>query len=106
ALLHHAQHALLGQCEDPGRARACGEEIGISKNNEEAGMVNKSGLMVLGVAALAALSSLSPLAAQNANQNWVAAWSTSQQGLSETKLSNATVRLIARVTIPGDAVRI
>src|SRR6185295_4262801 len=48
----------------------------------------------------------SPSMAQNANQNWVAAWSTSQQGLSQAKLSNATVRMIARVTIPGDAVRI
>jgi lysophospholipase L1-like esterase len=69
-------------------------------------VINKSGLLVLGVAALAAYGSLSPSVAQNANQNWVAAWATSQQGLSETKLSNATVRMIARVTIPGDAVRI
>ena len=68
-------------------------------------MLNTSGLKVLGMAALAALS-LSPSMAQNANQNWIAAWSTSQQGLSQAKLSNATVRMIARVTIPGDAVRI
>ena len=31
---------------------------------------------------------------------------TSQQALAETGITNATVRLIARVTIPGDAVRI
>ena len=31
---------------------------------------------------------------------------TSQQGLGQTKISNATVRMIARVTVPGDAVRI
>ena len=37
---------------------------------------------------------------------WVTSWGTSQQGLSETKISNATARLIARVTLPGDAVRI
>jgi lysophospholipase L1-like esterase len=54
---------------------------------------------------LAALA-FSPAPAQNANQNWVAAWGTSQQGLSETKISNATVRMIARVTIPGDTVRL
>ena len=54
---------------------------------------------------LAALA-ISPAPAQNANQNWVTAWGTSQQGLSETKISNATVRMIARVTIPGDTVRL
>jgi len=48
--------------------------------------------------AVAALA-FSPAPAQNASQNWVAAWSTSQQGLSETKISDATVRMIARVTI-------
>src|SRR5438093_1274277 len=37
---------------------------------------------------------------------WVTAWSTSQQVLGESKITNATVRIIARVTIPGDAVRI
>src|SRR5258707_2579066 len=49
---------------------------------------------------------ISPAPAQNANQNWVAAWSVSQQGLSETKITNATVRMIARVTISGDTVRL
>jgi lysophospholipase L1-like esterase len=44
--------------------------------------------------------------AQPPNQGWVTAWGTSQQGLGETKISNATVRLIARVTIPGDSIRI
>jgi lysophospholipase L1-like esterase len=57
--------------------------------------------MVLSVAALAALSS--PSLAQN---NWVAAWGASQQSLGETKLSNATTRMIARVTLPGSAVRV
>lgn len=36
----------------------------------------------------------------------VTAWSTSQQALGEAQITNATVRMIARVTIPGDAVRI
>jgi lysophospholipase L1-like esterase len=44
--------------------------------------------------------------AQNANPNWVAAWSTSQQGRADAKISNATARMIARVTLPGDSVRI
>src|SRR5215472_10019036 len=47
-----------------------------------------------------------PAVSQNANANWVSAWGTSQQGLSETKISNASLRMIARVTLPGDAVRI
>lgn len=64
-------------------------------------MSTRPGLMVLSVAALAAFSS--PSFAQN---NWVAAWGASQQSLGEAKLSNATARMIARVTIPGAAVRI
>ena len=47
-----------------------------------------------------------PAVSQNANANWVAAWGTSQQSLSETKISNASLRMLARVTLPGDAVRI
>jgi lysophospholipase L1-like esterase len=38
--------------------------------------------------------------------DWVTAWATSQQGLGPTKISNATVRMIARVTLAGDSVRI
>jgi lysophospholipase L1-like esterase len=37
---------------------------------------------------------------------WVTAWGTSQQTLGDTQITNATVRLIARVTIPGDNLRI
>src|SRR5262249_18985061 len=37
---------------------------------------------------------------------WVAAWGTSQQSQGEMKITNATVRMIARVTVSGDAVRI
>src|SRR5262245_15828232 len=37
---------------------------------------------------------------------WVTAWSASQQALGTVALTNATVRMIARVTIPGDALRI
>jgi lysophospholipase L1-like esterase len=41
-----------------------------------------------------------------ASARWITAWSTSQQTLGTTALTNATVRLIARVAIPGEAVRI
>src|SRR5262249_16384499 len=37
---------------------------------------------------------------------WVTAWSTSQQSLGDARITNATVRMIARVTVPGDAVRV
>jgi lysophospholipase L1-like esterase len=40
------------------------------------------------------------------NAGWVAAWGTSQQSQGDVKISNATVRMIARVTLSGDAVRI
>jgi lysophospholipase L1-like esterase len=33
-------------------------------------------------------------------------WGTSQQVLGQTRVSNATLRLIARVTAPGDAIRL
>jgi lysophospholipase L1-like esterase len=37
---------------------------------------------------------------------WVTAWATSQQALGATTISNATVRMIARVTAGGESVRI
>ncbi len=39
------------------------------------------------------------------NEQWVTAWSTSQRGLGDTRLTNATVRLMARVTAAGKSVR-
>jgi lysophospholipase L1-like esterase len=57
--------------------------------------------------AAAAILAFASAPALSQNTNWVAAWSTSQQGLApQAKLSNASVRMIARVTIPGNAVRI
>lgn len=37
---------------------------------------------------------------------WVTAWGTSQQGLGMNAVTNTTVRMIARVTVSGDAVRV
>jgi lysophospholipase L1-like esterase len=37
---------------------------------------------------------------------WITAWGTSQQGLGQNGVTNTTVRMIARVTVSGDAVRI
>jgi lysophospholipase L1-like esterase len=60
---------------------------------------------IFGFAAAAVLA-MASAPASSQGQNWVAAWSTSQQGLAQGKISNASVRMIARVTIPGDQVRI
>lgn len=44
--------------------------------------------------------------AATARSGWVTAWGTSQQALGEPRITNATVRMMARVTLPGSAVRI
>jgi lysophospholipase L1-like esterase len=41
-----------------------------------------------------------------AQTGWITAWGTSQQGLGQSRVSNATLRLIARVSAPGDAIRL
>ncbi len=70
----------------------------------------KSSLLGLAVAVASAWIMAAPLpaaaAARDKSPAWVTAWATSQQGLSATKISNATVRMIARVTVPGDSVRV
>lgn len=43
---------------------------------------------------------------QGGTAKWVTAWATSQQELGETQVDNATVRMIARVTSPGEAIRL
>jgi lysophospholipase L1-like esterase len=59
-----------------------------------------AGLTVVAATAMFALQ-------QSASSGrWITAWGTSQQSLGTAVVSNATVRLIARVTIPGEAVRI
>ncbi|HYR82481.1 MAG TPA: GDSL-type esterase/lipase family protein [Terriglobia bacterium] len=55
---------------------------------------------------LLSVSGIAALQQPPASARWTTAWSTSQQGLGTTAVTNATVRMIARVTIPGDAVRI
>ena len=58
--------------------------------------------LILTVAALSVASGQQP----EAGARWHTAWATSQQGLGTTALSNTTVRLIARATIGGRAVRL
>jgi lysophospholipase L1-like esterase len=40
------------------------------------------------------------------SDRWITAWGTSQQTLGTSTVTHATVRMIARVTIPGEAVRL
>lgn len=47
-----------------------------------------------------------PATGQQSNTRWVTAWSTSQQVLGEDRISNATIRMLARVTVPGEAIRV
>ena len=61
------------------------------------------GLLILGVVVAGAPVVVT---AQPAGQRWVTAWATSQQDLGPDGISNATVRMIARVTAAGEAVRI
>ena len=44
--------------------------------------------------------------AQQPAPRWVTAWATSQQGLGQNGVTDATVRLIARVTAGGESVRV
>ncbi|HEY4265217.1 MAG TPA: GDSL-type esterase/lipase family protein [Micropepsaceae bacterium] len=61
-------------------------------------------LAALSFMAMVISGPMTPGFAQDAN--WVTAWGASQQSLAETKISNASLRMIARVTLPGDGLRI
>src|SRR5687768_10938226 len=62
--------------------------------------------MRLAVALLVTSSAVLVSGQGAAGTRWVTAWSTSQQTLGEAQITNATLRMIARVTAPGDAIRI
>jgi lysophospholipase L1-like esterase len=68
--------------------------------------MRKSGLMALALAAASAWVLPAAAASRDVGPAWATAWATSQQGLGMAKISNATIRMIARVTVPGDSVRI
>ena len=44
--------------------------------------------------------------AQTDARRWVTTWATSQQGLDQSRVTNATVRMIARVTAGGESIQI
>src|SRR4030081_1547520 len=73
-------------------------------------MLSKSNSKAVVVCALCLVMALlcAPARAQEGEgMHWVTAWGTSQQpNVTEATINNATVRLIARVTLPGDTIRI
>src|SRR6202043_2536214 len=77
-------------------------EENVAKKSRLMGLATAPAIFVLVSTALL----LTPAAAQDASRAWVTAWATSQQGLGPAKISNATIRLIARVTIPGESIRV
>ena len=56
--------------------------------------------------ALAASMTALPTGQTPNGPRWVTAWGSAHRALGEDLVTNATVRMIARVTIPGDAVRV
>jgi lysophospholipase L1-like esterase len=62
--------------------------------------------LLLGSGIVALEPQRSSSATWTSSAKWITAWGSSQQGLGMTTLTNATVRMVARVTIPGEAVRI
>jgi lysophospholipase L1-like esterase len=61
----------------------------------------------LGIAEFAVVVAFGSLPAlAQTESGWTTAWGTSQQALGQMRASNATFRLIARVTAPGDAIRL
>ena len=59
------------------------------------------------VAEHTSIAAQSRRATPTANRDqWVTAWGTSQHALGDAAITNATVRMIARVTIPGNTVRV
>lgn len=65
-------------------------------------------LVAIPIAAILADEAGSALQARQrpASAAWLTAWGTSQQALGTAMMTNATVRMIARVTVPGEAVRV
>ena len=67
-----------------------------------AAQVMRTLTVVVGVATVTELGFASTVSAQaNTDARWITAWGTSQQSLGPTMITNATVRMIARVTVGG-----
>jgi lysophospholipase L1-like esterase len=71
-----------------------------------AGVVVGGAILLSGAHALSFFPQDSSARPATSRAMWVTGWSTSQQALGDSHVTNSTVRMIARVTIPGDSVRI
>jgi lysophospholipase L1-like esterase len=70
-------------------------------------VVATGAILLVGAHAVSFLSAQTSNSRPAANRPmWVTGWGTSQQTLGDAQITNATVRMIAGVTIPGDSVRI
>ena len=69
-------------------------------------MRNATRRFAFAVLAVSLTLGLSAAAQQTADAQWVTAWGTSQQTLGDTSLTDATVRLMTRVTATGESIRI
>ena len=69
-------------------------------------MRNTRRRLVFAVLAVTVTLGLSVAAEQTSDARWVTAWGTSQQTLGDTSLTDATVRLMTRVTATGESIRI
>ena len=69
-------------------------------------MGNNSRRFILAISAVSLALGLSAAAEQTAGAQWVTAWGTSQQRLGDLSLTDATVRLMTRVTATGESIRI
>jgi lysophospholipase L1-like esterase len=74
-------------------------------------MIGRTGILALAILSVGADLKVGPYdpgaaAQQRPSERWITAWGSSQNGLGTMGVTNATVRMIARVTIGGDAVRI
>ena len=70
------------------------------------GRITRMRLSVAAGLALLFATGLAALERQTPAPRWITAWATSQQGLGQDGVTDATVRLIARVTAGGDSVRV
>ncbi len=70
-------------------------------------MISAGSAVLLAAFLLAGVASNVKAVAQSAGTaRWRTAWATSQQNVGTTGTTNTTLRLVARVTVAGDAVRI
>jgi lysophospholipase L1-like esterase len=69
-------------------------------------MTTRVGRILVAVAVAVAAATVAAGQARSGRGRWIAAWGTAQHALGTTAVSNATARMIARVSIGGEQVRL